>query len=93
MELKMKRYMSRNMSDGDRAIRTLIGAILIGAVMISNGATLAWPGVLILLAIPLLITAIIGWDPLYALMNINTRKMASISSLGIIATRTHSDIW
>ena len=82
----MKSYTFQNMGDGDRVIRVLIGALLIGYTMGVAVDKLGWLSVLPLLAIPLVMTAILSWDPLYSLVNFNTAKKIPVTTLGFMAT-------
>jgi hypothetical protein len=55
-----------NVGSLDRSLRALLGAALIAIAVTVPGMTWAWIGVL-----PLL-TAAIGWCPLYSLLGIST---------------------
>ena len=82
----MKINTFKNMGDGDRVIRVLIGALLTGYTMGLNIEPLGWFSVLPLLAIPVVMTAIMGWDPLYSLANFSTSKSTSVTTLGFMAS-------
>ena len=82
----MKINMFQNMGDGDRVIRVLIGALLIGYTMGVAVDKLGWLSVLPLLAIPVVMTAILSWDPLYSLFNISTAKNMPVTTLGFMAS-------
>lgn len=56
-----------NISNRDKVVRYAVGAIAIGAVLATAPANVGWAVLLPLLAIPMVISAIIGWDPVYAL--------------------------
>jgi hypothetical protein len=58
----------------DRIVRVLIGAALVAVVFVDiyEGQPLGWDAYLPLLAIYPLITAILGWDPLYSAGHIKT---------------------
>lgn len=60
--------MKRNIGDLDRAIRLVVGLVLIALVFVGPKTPWGWIGV-----IPLL-TALVGWCPPYALLGINTRR-------------------
>ena len=63
-----------NLGTTDREVRVLVGAGLIAAVMFYDPSPMGmWP-ILALVAIPFVITGLIGWDPLYALLGITTDK-------------------
>ena len=74
------------MGDGDRVIRVLVGALLIGYIMGVDVDKLGWLSLLPLLAIPVVMTAILSWDPIYGLFNINTAKKIPMTTLGFMAT-------
>lgn len=61
--------MSRNEGGWDRALRALLGAGLVGATVAGAIGPWGWIGV-----VPLL-TAAIGWCPLYTVLGINTCGM------------------
>lgn len=82
----MKYNTFQNMGDGDRVIRVLIGALLIGYTMGVTVDKLGWISVLPLLAIPVVMTAILSWDPLYSLVNFSTAKKVPVTTLGFMAT-------
>ena len=54
----------------DRIIRFILGATLIGFTL--SGIFPGWETLVSLAAVPLIVTAIIAWDPFYALTEINT---------------------
>lgn len=58
--------MNRNEGNLDRAVRAIAGIGLIGATLAGVIGTWGWIG-----AVPLL-TAAIGWCPLYTVLGINT---------------------
>jgi hypothetical protein len=58
--------MHRNEGTLDRALRAIAGIGLIGATLAGMVGPWGWIG-----AVPLL-TAVIGWCPLYAVLGINT---------------------
>ena len=82
----MKINTFQNMGDGDRVIRVLAGALLIGFTMGVAVETLGWLAILPLIAIPLIMTAILNWDPLYGLFNISTEKKNHMTTLGFMAS-------
>ena len=77
---------NENVGDGDRVVRVLIGSLLIGFVMGLNIKTLGWYSVMALVAIPVIMTAILRWDPLYGLFNHSTAKTIPMMTLGFMAT-------
>lgn len=86
--MKFRTY--QNMGDGDRVIRVLAGAILIAYVMGATVDKLGWLSLLPLAAIPLIMTAILKWDPIYGLFDFNTEKENRINSLGFMASNIGS---
>lgn len=56
-----------NMGKLDKYVRYGIGALLIGSVLFLAPSTMGWDVLIPLLAIPIVASAILGWDPLYAL--------------------------
>jgi hypothetical protein len=61
--------MTRNEGTLDRMLRVLLGLALIGLTVTGNIGAWGWIGV-----VPLL-TAAIGWCPLYSMLGINTCKL------------------
>jgi hypothetical protein len=61
--------MTRNEGTLDRMLRVLLGLALIGLTVTGNIGAWGWVGV-----VPLL-TAAIGWCPLYSMLGINTCKL------------------
>ena len=51
----------------DKSVRYVLGAALIGAMLVMTPTPIGWVVLLPLIAIPIFISAIIGWDPIYAL--------------------------
>ncbi|MFN2349810.1 MAG: DUF2892 domain-containing protein [Thioalkalivibrio sp.] len=58
----------KNMGSADRAIRAIVGIVLIALVFIGPQTPWGWIGI-----IPLA-TALIGWCPAYSLIGMNTCK-------------------
>jgi len=56
-----------NVGNVDKVVRYVIGATLIGITLAITPANMGWTVLLALISIPVFISAIIGWDPLYAL--------------------------
>jgi hypothetical protein len=67
-------FSQHNLSITDREVRVLVGAGMIAAVMINASSPIGAMPYLALVAIPFIITALIGWDPLYSLVGLNTDK-------------------
>lgn len=92
-ENRVKRF--NNIGYIDRGFRIVLSLGLIGVVM-SYGETdvqnLGWITVLALLALYPITTAIIGWDPIYRWLKINTRRnriLPSDSQLDHTASETY----
>lgn len=65
--------MERNMSNVDRIIRTLLAALF--AALYFGGAVTGVPGIILLVVgIVLLLTAVVGFCPLYAPFKFSTKK-------------------
>jgi len=66
-------FSKKNMSEIDRFVRIIIGgALLLIATYVPLSAALAWA--LIVVGLVLMLTGLAGFCPLYALLNINTKK-------------------
>jgi len=66
-----------NLGFTDRIARYLVGAILIGTLLILNvtaatGESVGWLVLMPLLSIPIVISAIMRWDPVYAMFRISS---------------------
>jgi hypothetical protein len=60
--------LSPNIGIIDTSVRYFVGATLIGVTLIATPTPVGWLVLLPLVAIPILISAISGWDPIYALL-------------------------
>jgi len=69
-DIQQRSWTSTNLGAIDRVVRLGAGAVLIATLMTMN--TMQSDLIITLFAIPLIVTAIIAWDPFYALMNINS---------------------
>jgi hypothetical protein len=69
-EIHQRSWMLSNVGMFDRVLRIALGASLIGFTM--SGTFTGVEMVAALVAVPLIITALIAWDPIYALTDINT---------------------
>ncbi|NLI41763.1 MAG: DUF2892 domain-containing protein [Caldisericales bacterium] len=65
--------MKRNMSNIDRLIRAII-AVLLVYLYIGGLVTGAFGIILVVLGVILLITSVLGFCPIYALLKFSTRK-------------------
>ena len=68
-------FLNKNMCNGEAGIRFIIGAIPISIIMLDSEPA-AW---IALLAVYPVVTAIMAWDPVYAIVNslIQTIKSSS----------------
>lgn len=74
---KTKYGLVSNLGVIDRATRYLVGAVLIGSLLLVGAvASAAWPiGWLVMLpliSIPIVISAIVRWDPIYAIFGVSS---------------------
>ncbi len=65
--------MKRNMSNIDRLIRAIV-AVLLVYLYIGGLVTGAFGIILVVLGVILLITSVLGFCPIYALLKFSTRK-------------------
>ena len=66
-------FTAANVGSFDRLMRTILGSVLIVDGMYSAAPTLGLLGAgLILLSVPLFTSAIMAWDPIYAMLKIRT---------------------
>ena len=65
--------MKRNMSNIDRLIRAIV-AVLLVYLYIGGIVTGAFGIILVVLGVILLITSVLGFCPIYALLKLSTRK-------------------
>jgi len=69
-DIQQRSWTCANLGSIDRVVRLAIGMVLLSMLLTMN---VMQEGLVIsLLAIPLIVTAIIAWDPFYALLNINS---------------------
>ncbi|ALP53566.1 hypothetical protein Tel_10710 [Candidatus Tenderia electrophaga] len=59
--------LNQNMANSDKVARYALGAVLIASIFVVAPAYTSSVVLLPLIAIPIVISAIIGWDPVYAL--------------------------
>ena len=65
--------MKNNMSSMDRIIRTVV-AVIIGVLIFTNAVSGTFAIILGIVAVILLVTALIGFCPLYSLFKFSTKK-------------------
>ena len=73
-DLTLRNYSRSNVGGFDRVIRVVLGALLLADGLHGTGP-LGIDGILMLVAIPLIISAIIAWDPVYALFQVRTATL------------------
>jgi hypothetical protein len=64
--------LSQNIGFHDRQVRAAIGTLMIIAPMLAVSESLGNWSIVMLASIPVLMTAITGWDPLYAVTGLST---------------------
>lgn len=67
-DIQQRKWLYSNIGIVDRVLRFAIGVLLLMSVLTVNGE----PAVISLVAIPFIATAIIAWDPVYALLGLNS---------------------
>lgn len=72
-----RQRLRQNLGFADRQVRAVIGTLMIAAPAIAVPETLGAWSILMLASVPLLTTAIMGWDPLYAMMDKSTYEYRS----------------
>lgn len=68
----------------DSAVRLATGSAMIGGFMLLSPTPVGWSVILPLLAIPVIVTAIIGWCPVYALFKVNTMDKLTTTGAEIL---------
>ncbi len=63
-----------NVGGSDRVLRAILGGVLLANGVYGTGP-LGLDAVLIMLSIPLIISAIIAWDPFYAMLKVRTATL------------------
>ncbi len=69
-EIQQRRWSCPNVGTVDRIARFGVGILLLASAFTST--EIVWQSIIILLAIPVVMSAIMAWDPLYALAYTNT---------------------
>lgn len=69
-EIQQRSWSCPNIGKVDRIARLVIGVLLMATALTSS--EIVWQGITTLLAIPVIMSAIMAWDPLYALAYTNT---------------------
>ena len=67
-------YYRQNVSVSDAVTRYVLGSVLILVTMLYTNVTDPWLVILSLIAVPIIHTAIMLWDPIYALFDIGTYR-------------------
>ncbi|WP_455376063.1 YgaP family membrane protein [Kaarinaea lacus] len=73
-KLSNAEFYDQNVSVSDAVTRYLLGTVLIMATMMFTNVADPWLVVLALIAVPIIQSAIMLWDPMYALFDIRTYK-------------------
>lgn len=63
--------MQPNVGQVDRVVRMVLALVILGAYFVLGEDTRRWA----LLGLIPMATALAGWDPLYSLLDIDTRKL------------------
>jgi hypothetical protein len=69
-EIQQRSWSCPNIGKVDRIARLAVGVLLIATAFI--GTEIVWQSITVLMAIPVIMSAILAWDPLYALAYTNT---------------------
>jgi hypothetical protein len=69
-EIQQRSWSCPNVGTVDRIARFAVGALLLASALSST--EIVWQSITALLAIPVIMSAIMSWDPLYALAYTNT---------------------
>lgn len=76
----------QNISLSDRLLRGLLGMLLLGApavnLMLFDGAFGWWHGIAMLTSIYPFLTAYVGWDPIYQMVNYRTCGLSEKNQCG-----------
>ena len=81
--IHQRTWSSPNIGTFERGLRIVVGAAMIAPMMLSGGMADVTVAALALAAIPVMISAMIAWDPLYAIGSINTFSSKSdVASVG-----------
>lgn len=67
-------FSSANVGGADRLLRVMLGGVLLADGVHGTGP-LGLDAALIVLSVPLIVTAIMAWDPLYALFKVRTATL------------------
>jgi len=68
------KFLQKNMSQGDRTARGILGIILLVAVLLPPSLAVPWNYVVAVVAVILLVTALAGTCPVYSLLGWSTAK-------------------
>ena len=67
-----------NIGNIDKSIRYAVGVLLLAVILLINTPTLGWYVLFPLIAIPVIVSAYVGWDPLYALFQKRSIRLTSL---------------
>lgn len=80
-------FYDQNVSAADAVARYVLGAVLIMSSMVFTNVADPWLVVLALIAVPVIQSAIMQWDPIYAVFDIGThRPNVAYASSGAIGS-------
>ena len=69
------RFNTSNVGGADRLLRIILGGVLIADGLYGAGSMSLLGAVLIFLSVPLIISAIVAWDPIYAMFKVRTATL------------------
>ena len=78
-KLKWHYDLEPNIGKFDKSIRYTVGVLLIAVILFTTTPTLGWYVLFPLLAIPVIVSAYVGWDPIYALFQKRSIRLASMT--------------
>lgn len=67
-----------NIGNIDKSIRYAVGVLLLAVTLLINTPTLGWYVLFPLISIPVIVSAYVGWDPLYALFQKRSIRLTSL---------------
>jgi len=68
--IQQRNWVNSNLGIVDRVFRFVLGTLLLMGALVTGGAEV--PVVATLFSIPLILTAVIAWDPIYAMFELNS---------------------
>jgi hypothetical protein len=80
---KRLRNSAVNVGMTDSAVRLAVGSAMIGGFMLFSPTPVGWTVLLPLLAIPVIVTSIIGWCPTYSVAKVNTSRVYKVKKVAL----------